>query len=191
MFQCPTPIINLPVSPPNHEWLKILTSAAVGLVAGLILEPLKGLILHERDLTLMLEGVLGDCRAVEIQISDDSVDEVLAGKRKVNAAMPAFEYYWEKKRELFFETIELRILASLCQQIMLIEQSASCRPVREVVIDLRNAIREIKTLFLEPSVLHRIRRTFSRRGRHMRGIRTSAWLKGKPSPPSSGSRDGQ
>jgi hypothetical protein len=189
MFQYPVPIINLPPAPPNHEWLKILASALAGLLAGVMLEPLKRKLQWEHDMSKMLNAVLTDYRIVELNVRD--WEKHYKGTPEFN--LPGFKYYWENKRDLFYETMELQILVALAQTMDMFKRLAEIGETggEDLATKLNHNISEMKTLNLEPSGLKRLWRKVSRKYRYRRGIQTSAWLKGKSTLQESGPRDEQ
>jgi hypothetical protein len=103
--------------PMNSEWIKILVSATAGMFTGLIADPIRGLIQSRIDIAKMQDAILWDLSALSqsaIRVHDG---ELPAGKLWVSADLPAFDHYWNRKRELFYTSERLVSLRPHCQEV--------------------------------------------------------------------------
>lgn len=106
----------------NHEWLKILVSALVGMFAGLIAEPLRES-LSLRIKTLRVERALAvDCLYLHLAIK--TVEQGLAPAANFwkHEMLAGFTYHWEKNREFFYDSLELQTTRLQFQTILKIQQ---------------------------------------------------------------------
>jgi hypothetical protein len=101
----------------NGEWLKILISAVSGLFAGLIADPIRGVI-QVRVNTIRMESAI-QFDFINLSISMKAVEEGLvpAWKFWLGVELPAFEYYWNKNRELFYGSVESQLLRLQCMTV--------------------------------------------------------------------------
>lgn len=153
-----------------------------------MLEPMKRKLEWESDMSRMLNAVLTDYRKIRL-----TVENWKEGAARPLLDMAGFHYYWDNKRDLFYETLELQTLVALAQTLQLYEALAKAGALgdKEFIANVTNNIMEMKTLNLEPSGLKRLWWRINRRHRYRRGIQTSAWLKGKSTLQEFGPRDEQ
>ncbi|MES2392958.1 MAG: hypothetical protein V4555_15030 [Acidobacteriota bacterium] len=118
MFQCPAPIINLPPAPPNHEWLKILASAGLGLLAGLIADPVKNHLQRRHDAKVVMSAIEADLKALlnlSFEYREQGVDDVNFWPI---AAIPAYTHFKESRGDLFYEHKNLAKLGQACEGLL-------------------------------------------------------------------------
>lgn len=101
----------------NHEWLKILASAIVGMFTGLIADPLRGLIQSRIDLAKLQNAVIWDFSNLSKSAMAVHDGKLPAWKFWLGAEMPAFDYYWDKSRELFYVNTRLVLLRVQCETV--------------------------------------------------------------------------
>ena len=101
----------------NGEWMKILVSATAGMFTGLIADPIRGLIQSRIDIAKMQNAILWDLSALSqsaIRVHDG---ELPASKLWLSAELPAFDYHWDRNRELFYTSERLVSLRPHCQAV--------------------------------------------------------------------------
>lgn len=96
------------------EWLKILISAATGLFAGLIADPIRAVIQLRITTIRMESAVQFDFIALFTAMKSVEVGAVSADCFWLGVELPAFDYYWERNREIFYNSLELQILRFHC-----------------------------------------------------------------------------
>ena len=122
MFQCPAPIINLPPSPPSHDWIKILISSTLGLLAGLIAEPTRGAMQSRINMMRMANAIRFDFWQLDNHMKLLKIDaNSLVFWQDVE--LPAFNYYWEKNREQFYTNQNLQAIMIICFDVKRLRSS--------------------------------------------------------------------
>jgi hypothetical protein len=101
----------------DQEWLKILISAIVGMFAGLIADPVRGLIQSRIDLAKMQNAVMWDFSNLSKSAMGVHGGELPAWKFWLGVELPGFDYYWEKNRELFYTNTRLVLLRVQCEVV--------------------------------------------------------------------------
>lgn len=101
----------------NHEWLKILVSAIVGMFTGLIADPVRGLIQSRIDIAKMQNVVMWDLSNLSKSAMAVHDGNLPAWKFWLGVELPGFDYYWEKNRELFYTNTKLVLLRVQCQMV--------------------------------------------------------------------------
>ncbi len=101
----------------DHEWLKILVSAIVGMFAGLIADPVRGLIQSRIDLAKMHNAVMWDLSNLSKSAMAVHDGKLPAWKFWLGVELPGFDYFWEKNRELFYTNTRLVLLRVQCQTV--------------------------------------------------------------------------
>jgi hypothetical protein len=101
----------------NSEWMKILVSATAGVFTGMIADPIRVLIRSRFDAAKMQNAILWDLSALSqnaIRVHDG---ELPAWKLWHSAELPAFDYHWDRNRELFYTSERLVSLRPHCQVV--------------------------------------------------------------------------
>lgn len=98
----------------TNEWVKILISAVVGMFAGLFADPVRNLIQMRINTVRMESAIQFDF--LNLVTGMTAVNEGLVPPWKfwLGVELPAFEYYWDKNRELFYNSMELQLLRLQC-----------------------------------------------------------------------------
>jgi hypothetical protein len=135
----------------------------------------------------MMNAVLTDCRVIEVAASRHFV------AKYPHLETPGFDFYWASHRELFYETLELQTLVVLMTTFKKLKELAAVKDmdIKELAARIQDNVNEVRTLNLEPFAIKRVWQRINPKARMRRGIRTSAWLKGKSTLQDFGSRDGQ
>src|SRR5260370_33923072 len=101
----------------NSELMKILGSATAGMFTGLIADPIRALIQSRFDSAKMQNAILWDLSALSqsaIRVHDG---ELPAWKLWLSAELPAFDYHWDRNRELFYTSESLGSLRPHCHTV--------------------------------------------------------------------------
>jgi hypothetical protein len=101
----------------DHDWIKILVSAVVGMFTGLIADPVRASIQNRIELRRLKSAIIWDFTTLATNAS-----RLLEGNMEAPAfwhtvELPGFDYYWEKNRELFYANSKLVLLRLQCQII--------------------------------------------------------------------------
>ena len=131
------------LSPATFDWLKILISTLAGLFAGLVADPIKGGLQRRIEVVRLRRSIGFDClrllTVIETCKAGLAPDVGLWGY----PSLPAFEHYWQSKRELFYADFDLQTLQLNCQMILLLRQSVldGRRTSADAMVDLENTVR--------------------------------------------------
>lgn len=101
----------------NNEWLKILISAMVGMFAGLIADPVRNVIQMRINTVRMECAIQFDFLNLSTGMKAVEAGLVPSSKFWLSVELPAFEYYWDKNRELFYSDMELQLLRLQCMTV--------------------------------------------------------------------------
>jgi hypothetical protein len=104
-------------APPDHEWLKILASATVGLFVGLFADPIRNLIQIRINTVRMERAIQFDFLNLWMAMKTVEEDNVPASEFWRDVELPAFDYFWERNRELFYVSLELQPLRLNCMTV--------------------------------------------------------------------------
>jgi len=101
----------------DHDWVKILVSAVVGMFTGLIADPVRTMVRNRIEEKRLKNAIIWD-----IANLSESAMRVYNGKLNVHTfwlgvELPGFDYYWENNRELFYASTTLVLLRLQCQII--------------------------------------------------------------------------
>ena len=151
----------------NHEWMKILVSAVVGMFTGLIADPVRDLIQSRIELTKLQNAILWDFSHLSQSAMRVHHGKLPAWKFWLSVELPAFDYYWEKNRELFYTSTQLVLLRVQCEMVKhlraLVENKQQTPD--EAMQKLWETVALVK-IFHEPSIWDRICRKLFHRTRH-------------------------
>ena len=117
MFQCPAPIINLPPAPENHDWLKMIVSAALGFIAAICLEPIKNKIQRRHSAKLAKRMIKSDLvrlleRAYHYERQDMERDNFWP-----SADIPAYSHFKSASPNLFYEEKDMHLFGGKCERL--------------------------------------------------------------------------
>jgi hypothetical protein len=101
----------------NGEWMKILVSATAGMFTGLIADPIRDLIQSRFDTAKIQTAVLWDLSVLSQSAVRVHDGELPASKLWLSAELPAFDYHWNRNRELFYTSERLVLLRPHCQVV--------------------------------------------------------------------------
>jgi hypothetical protein len=102
----------------DHDWIKILVSAVVGMFTGLIADPIRSLVQNRIELRRLKNAIIWDFTALATNASRVLEEKNLEAAAFWNTVeLPGFDYYWEKHRELFYANPKLVWLRLQCQII--------------------------------------------------------------------------
>lgn len=151
----------------DQEWLKILVSAVVGMFTGLIADPVRGLIQSRIDVTKMQNAVLWDFSNLSKSAMAVHGGKLQAWKFWLGVELPAFDYYWEKDRELFYTNTRLVLLRVQCEIVKrlraLVENKQQTPD--EAMQELWETLALVKIIH-EPTIWERITRKLFHRWLH-------------------------
>lgn len=102
----------------DHDWIKILVSAVVGMFTGLIADPVRGMVqnrIEARKLKSTIMWDIGNLSTSAMRVYEGKLE---AWKFWLGVQLPGFDYYWEKNRELFYINTKLVLLRVQCQMII-------------------------------------------------------------------------
>lgn len=102
----------------EHDWIKILVSAVVGMFAGLIADPIRAVLQKRIEARKLRNAIVWDTVTLSqtaMRVHDGKLE---AWKFWLGVEIPAFQYYWEKNRDLFYINAKLTLLRLQCQQII-------------------------------------------------------------------------
>lgn len=97
------------------EWLKILVSTVTGFGLGIVADPIKGSLQWKINVARMERAILLDFVMIRAQLETVKADLVPEEKFWQALNVPAFEYYWNKNRELFYGSLDLQMLTWQCR----------------------------------------------------------------------------
>lgn len=80
-------------SPESYEWLKILLAAAVGMVTGLIADPIRGVIQWRINILRMEIAIQTDFLMLSVALAGLKHGLVPPEKFWLGVNLPAYEYY--------------------------------------------------------------------------------------------------
>jgi hypothetical protein len=98
----------------NGEWLRILVSAVAGMFAGLLADPVRGLLQSRIHMATVENALLTDFSNLSKSGNRVNEGELPSWKFWQGVELPAFDYYWEKNRELFYTNERLQLLRLQC-----------------------------------------------------------------------------
>jgi hypothetical protein len=117
-----------PIPPETHEWLKIFASTIggmiAGLISGLVAEPIRTNIKRKSDIRRVEKAIQFDRLIVNIALEAFKRGLVSSDDFWGNIDFPGFEYYWEKNRELFYDSLALQMMRAKCEEAMALSKSA-------------------------------------------------------------------
>lgn len=102
----------------DHDWMKILVSAVVGMFTGLIADPIRSLVQTRIEVRRLKNAVMTDISNLStsaMSVYDGKLD---AEKFWLGVELPGFDYYWDKNRELFYISTKIVLLRVQCQLII-------------------------------------------------------------------------
>jgi len=102
----------------DHEWIRILISAVVGMLTGLIADPIRSAVQHRIDAGKLKNVVMTDIGNLSMSAMDVYNSKLEASNFWLGVELPGFDYYWEKNRELFYINTKLVLLRVQCQVIL-------------------------------------------------------------------------
>jgi uncharacterized protein YjiS (DUF1127 family) len=102
----------------DHEWIRILISAVVGMLTGLIADPIRSAMQHRIEAGKLKNAVMTDIGNLSVSAMDVYNGKLEASKFWLGVELPGFEYYWEKNRELFYINTKTVLLRVQCQVIL-------------------------------------------------------------------------
>jgi hypothetical protein len=124
MFQCPAPIINIPPPPENHDFLKTIVAATLGLIAGLVAEPLKAMIMRwftiRRIVDALYRELAGIYDDLEIQMNVGDAMSRMGMNLLDHRSSVIFNHYYKENNELFLEEKRLSELSSVFTDLQII-----------------------------------------------------------------------
>jgi len=125
MFQCPAPIINLPPSSPNHEWLKILVTGFLGFVLGLVAEPIKAWSQRRNEERRIHRAFVYEVGV--LFVARAAVKHGLVSEENfwTNIDTPAFDKSWEKNREYFYKDFNFVAKAYQLRMVGMLKQGVA------------------------------------------------------------------
>jgi hypothetical protein len=155
------------VSTPNYEWLKILVSAVAGLFAGvlasMLTEPLKARIQWRINMLRAEKALALDFIFLHLAITAADFELVPKEKFWAGLSLPAYEHYWTKNREVFYDGFEIHTLYLKCALIMQLK-----RRVDEKSMTIAEA---------EPTLLRTIREVMNAPKKPLRQRIVNRWLR--------------
>ena len=101
----------------NVEWMKILVSATAGMFTGLIADPIRTLIQSRFVSAKIQNAILWDLSVLSQSAVRVHDGELQASKLWLSAELPAFDYHWDRNRELFYTNERLVSLKPHCQVV--------------------------------------------------------------------------
>ena len=102
----------------DHDWIKILASAVVGMFTGLIADPLRSTVQNRIEAKKLKSAIMWDTASLSesaMRVHDGKLE---AWKFWLGVELPGFDYYWEKNRDLFYINSKLTLLRLQCQMII-------------------------------------------------------------------------
>jgi len=103
---------------PDHDWIKILVSAVIGMFTGLIAAPVRTMLQNRIEARKLRNAIIWDTATLSetaMRVHDGKLE---AWKFWLGVEMPGFDYYWEKNRDLFYINTKLTLLRLQCQLII-------------------------------------------------------------------------
>lgn len=102
----------------DHEWIRVLISAVVGMLTGLIADPIRSTVQHRIEAGKLKNVVMTDIGNLSMSAMDVYNSKLEASKFWLGVELPGFDYYWEKNRDLFYINTKLVLLRVQCQVII-------------------------------------------------------------------------
>jgi hypothetical protein len=102
----------------DNEWLKIVASTCLGLVAGLIAEQLKSSMTGRRTRREVSNAIKNDLQFVQVLLPLCRLNTCDAKQVSSSIRLPAYEYYWQINKPAFYESTHLQFLGRQCEFII-------------------------------------------------------------------------
>ena len=102
----------------DHDWIKILVSAVVGMFTGLIADPIRSLVQTRIEVWRLKNAVMTDISNLSTSAMSVYDGKLEAEKFWLGVELPGFDYYWDKNRELFYINTKIVLLRVQCQLII-------------------------------------------------------------------------
>ncbi|MGA8086715.1 MAG: hypothetical protein WCA10_05365 [Terracidiphilus sp.] len=104
--------------PHDNEWLKIVASTCLGLIAGLVAEPLKNVMTGVRTRREIGNAIRADLKFIRAVLPILRLNKYDAKHVSSRIELPAFEHYWETSKGSFYTSIHLHVLRWHCDLIL-------------------------------------------------------------------------
>ena len=102
-------------APPDHEWLKILASATVGLFVGLFADPIRNLIQIRINTVRMERAIQFDFLNLWMAMKTVEEDNVPASEFWRDVELPAFDYFCLELQPLRLNCMTVQRLKALVE----------------------------------------------------------------------------
>lgn len=103
---------------PDNEWLKIVASTCLGLMAGLIAEPLKMAMTDRNTRREISNAIRKDLRFIRVLLPFYRLNEYSASQVINSIGLPAYKHYWSTNRPAFYKSGHLWFLRIQCELIL-------------------------------------------------------------------------
>lgn len=106
----------------NHEWLKILLSAVVGMFTGLVADPIRETVATRMKLLRLEKAIALDCFFLKMTFL--AVEHGMTTNEQVwkSDMLAGFKYNWEHNRELFYHDLRMQTLRLQLQTILMTQE---------------------------------------------------------------------
>jgi hypothetical protein len=103
---------------PNTEWLKIVASTCLGLVAGLVAEPIKSGMTSRGTRREVSRAIKEDLRFIRTLLPFFRLNKYDADHVSRLIELPAYEHFWSTNKPVFYQSAHLRCLRLDCTLIL-------------------------------------------------------------------------
>jgi hypothetical protein len=108
--------------PHDNEWLKIVASTCLGLIAGLVAEPIKNSLSSRRTIREISRAIRVDLKFVSAAVLLMRSQDIDVRQVRRVLELPAFEHYWSVSKNTFYASSYLRELCFQCENILFYAQ---------------------------------------------------------------------
>jgi hypothetical protein len=107
-----------PCSAPDHEWLKIVASTFLGVIAGFMADPMRSWLTTRNTRKQIEQSIKFDCLTILTLYSGVNSGAANPNNFWTFLELPAFEHHWVENRASFYGSMHLQILRLKCQNIL-------------------------------------------------------------------------
>lgn len=135
----------------DTEWLKILVSALVGMLAGFIADPIRAAFARDLELYRMRRAIGLDLLSVITGQAAVKLGAATAHQFWQLEMFPSFAFYWQRNMEYFHSDLTLHAVRLHIQAIQFVQSSVQNgkTTVADGEVKLEGSMKTLKEILLE------------------------------------------